>query len=377
VSLQWTDDPTEAGFEPVRLEKAMRLASSWCERGDVPAIALVMGRGRVALRPQCFGHVNLAGTASLSADSLFTVASITKPIVAMGVMQLVERGAITLGDRVTDFVPEFGGKGRYGVRVRHLLTHTSGLPDLLPHDRDLRRANAPLSEFLKETCKAELLFSPGRSVAYSSCGFLLLGEIVARVTQMPLSEFLQREIFEPLGMKNTRLGAPAEWIEHSAERFAEVRVPHDQADGSAWNWNSRYWRTLGAPWGGLISTAPDLAIFAHAVLAARQGSTSRLFSPAMVAAATSNQFEPMREIPEADRRCRPWGFGWRLNWPAHGAWFGDLLPADAFGHWGATGTLLWIAPSLDASAVILTTQPQDPDGRFVARLSNAMLASLL
>ncbi len=147
MSLQWTDDPSEAGFEPVRIEKSMRLASSWCERGDVPAIALVVGRGRVALRPQCFGHVNLAETEPLQPDSLFTVASITKPIVAMGVMQLVERGAITLGDRVTDFVPEFGGKGRYRVRVRHLLTHTSGLPDLLPHDRDLRRANAPLSDF--------------------------------------------------------------------------------------------------------------------------------------------------------------------------------------------------------------------------------------
>ena len=84
-----------------------------------------------------------------------------------------------------------------------------------------------------------------------------------------------------------------------------------------------------------------------------------------------------RIVPEADRRCRPWGFGWRMNWPAHGAWFGDLLPADAYGHWGATGTLLWIAPSLDAFAVILTTQPQDPDGRFVARLSNAIVASLL
>ncbi len=178
--------------------------------------------------------------------------------------------------------------------------------------------------------------------------------------------------------RTRRLGAPAEWFETpQVERFAEVRVPPDQADGSTWNWNSRYWRSLGAPWGGLISTAPDLAIFAHAMLTAGRTGTSRLFSPAMVALATSNQLEPMREVPEVDRRCRPWGLGWRLNWPAHGAWFGDLLPADAFGHWGATGTLLWIAPTLDAFAVILTTQPQDPDGQFVARLSNAIAASLL
>lgn len=379
MTLQWTDDPSEAGLDPARCEAAQRLALSWCQRGDVPAIAFAVGRGgRVALRPRCCGHADLAGTKPLSADALFTVASITKPVVAMAVMPLVERGEITLGDRVTDSIPEFGAKGRYGVRIRHLLTHTSGLPDLLPHDRDLRRANAPLSEFLAEICKAELAFSPGRGVAYSSCGFLLLGEIIARVSGLPLPEYLRKEIFEPLGMTSTRLGAPAEWFQPpTIDRFAEVRVPAEQADGSSWNWNSRYWRSLGAPWGGLVSTVSDLAIFAHAVLASGRTGGGSLFSPATVAAATSNQLEPMREVPEADRRCRPCGFGWRLNWPAHGAWFGDLLPADAFGHWGATGTLLWIAPSLDAFAVILTTQPQDPDGRYVARLSNAIVASLL
>jgi CubicO group peptidase (beta-lactamase class C family) len=115
-------------------------------------------------------------------------------------------------------------------------------------------------------------------------------------------------------------------------------------------------------------------MFANEMLSGRIDAPS-LFSPVAVAAATSNQLEPMREVPEADRRCRPWGFGWRLNWPAHGAWFGDLLPVDAYGHWGATGTLLWIAPRLRAFAVILTTQPQDPDGRCVARLSNAIVAS--
>ena len=379
MALQWTDDPSEAGLDPVRFEAVMRLGSSWCERGDVPAMTFVVGRlPFAALKPRCFGHADLAGTRSLRPDALFTVASITKPIVAMGVMRLVERGDITLGDRVTDYIPEFAGKGRYGVRIRHLLTHTSGLPDLLPHDRDLRRANAPLSAFVTDTCKEELLFPPGRGVAYSSVAYLLLGEIVTRVTGFPLPEFLRREVFDPLRMENTSLGVPADWFEAPAiERFAEVRVPAEQAGGSDWNWNSRYWRSLGAPWGGLVSTVTDLATFAHMMLAGGRVDAKNLFSLAAVAAATTNQLEPMREVPEADRRCRPWGYGWRLNWPAHGAWFGDLLPADAYGHWGATGTLLWIAPGLDTFAVILTTQPQDPDGRFVARLSNAIVACLL
>jgi CubicO group peptidase (beta-lactamase class C family) len=342
VTLQWTDDPSEAGLDPARFQTTLRLASSWCERREVPAIAFTVGRLPFAdLTPRCFGSSDLAGTRRLQPDDIFTVASITKPIVAMGVLRLVERGEITLGDRVTEFIPEFGGKGRYGIRVRHLLTHTSGLPDLLPHDRDLRRATAPLSEFLAGTCQAELLFPPGRGVAYSSVAFLLLGEIVTRVTGLSLPEYLRAEIFEPLGMKDTRLGAPAEWFEAPAvERFSEIRVPAEQSYGSTWNWNSRYWRSLGAPWGGTISTVSDLAAFAHMMLAGGRVEENNLFSLATIAAATSNQLEPMREVPEADRRCRPWGFGWRLNWPAQGAWFGDLLPVDAYGHWGATGTLL-------------------------------------
>ncbi|MBA3316394.1 MAG: beta-lactamase family protein [Planctomycetota bacterium] len=377
MSLNWTDDPVDVGLGPNRFAAAMRLAESWCTSDEIPAIAVVVGRSNACLRPQFFGSMNIARTTPIRSDAIFTVASITKPIVAMAVMLLVERGEITLGDKVTSFIPEFAGKGRYGVRMRHLLTHTSGLPDLLPQDRALRQANASLSAFLSGVCKAELLFPPGRGVAYSSCGFLLLGEIVTRVTGSPLPEFLRTELFEPLAMNNTSLGAPLNWFDGSfRERFAEVRVPAEQADGDSWNWNSRYWRTVGAPWGGLLSTPMDLAAFAHLMLTEGRCGDRQIVSRATIAAAVGNQLEPMREVPEADRRCRPWGFGWRLNWPAHGAWFGDVLSESAYGHWGATGTLLWIDPTFDAFAVLLTTQPQDPDGRYLARLSNALVASL-
>jgi CubicO group peptidase (beta-lactamase class C family) len=380
MPLTWTPTPTDLRLDPARFDSALRLARSWCDAGEVPAIALTLGRPNALLRPHAFGTLQPGGPDPLPADAVFTVASITKPIVAMGVLLLVERGQIALGDKVADHIPEFAGKGRYGVRVRHLLTHTSGLPDLLPHDRDLRRANAPLSEFLASVCATEPLFPAGRAVSYSSCGFLLLGEIVARLTGTPLPEFLRREIFDPLGMTDTALGAPPEWFDGptpKASRLASVRVPAEQAAGDSWNWNSRYWRTLGAPWGGLLSTAADLAAFARAMLAPARLGDRPLFSAASIAAATANQLAPMREVPEPDRRCRPWGYGWRLNWPAHGAYFGDLLSPNAFGHWGATGTLLWIDPDRDAFAVLLTTQPQDPDGRFLARLSNALAGSLL
>ncbi len=378
MPLNWTDEIAALGFYRGRLTAAMDLARSWCESGELPAAAIAVGRGDVALRPRFFGRQAPDRPEPLRDDAIFSVASITKPVVAMAAMRLVERGRLSLGEKVADLLPEFAGKGRYGVRVLHLLTHTSGLPDLLPHDRDLRRDNAPLPRFLDNVCQTELTFPPGRGVSYSSCGFVLLGELAARLSGLPLPEFLRREVFDPLGMTDTALGAPSDWFNGAtpqADRLAEVRLPEEQSGDDGWNWNSRYWRTLGAPWGGLLSTPADLAAFAATMLRRGRTGDGFLFSPATVAAATTSRLGDFREVPEPDRRCRPWGLGWRLNWPGHGAYFGDLLGPNAYGHWGATGTVLWIDPDREAFAVLLTTQPQDPDGRYLARLSNAIAAA--
>jgi CubicO group peptidase (beta-lactamase class C family) len=99
-------------------------------------------------------------------------------------------------------------------------------------------------------------------------------------------------------------------------------------------------------------------------------------SPATVRIATMNQLEALKDIPEVTRRCRAWGLGWRLHWPAHSANFGDLLSPRSYGHWGATGTVLWIDPQSDLWAVILTTEPQEPQGTRLARLSNLLAAAL-
>jgi CubicO group peptidase (beta-lactamase class C family) len=144
----------------------------------------------------------------------------------------------------------------------------------------------------------------------------------------------------------------------------------------SWNWNSEYWRRLGAPWGGLLTTPADLARLAAMQLNRGALGDRRILSRASIAAATRNQLEAMRDLPEQDRRTRPWGLGWRLNWPAHSANFGDLLGPRSYGHWGATGTLMWIDPDLDAALIVLTTRPQEPRGSYLARASNAIVAAI-
>jgi CubicO group peptidase (beta-lactamase class C family) len=84
----------------------------------------------------------------------------------------------------------------------------------------------------------------------------------------------------------------------------------------------------------------------------------------------------MPDVPEADRRTRGWGLGWRLNWPAHSANFGDFPGSRTYGHWGATGTVHWMDPENDAFVVLLTTRPQEPHGTWLARVSNAVAAAL-
>lgn len=365
---------SESGWRRV-VEVADQLVSN----GRLPALSIVAGGREGVAQAFSAGRRTVSGSEPVTANTIYLVASITKPLVAMAALQQVERGVLTLGDRVTDYLPEFGRHGKYGVEIRHLLTHTSGLPDMLPQNQELRQANAPLSLFLEGVYDCPLAFAPGRAVQYQSMGFLVLAEILNRVTGKPLSRLLAEEFFVPLGMTSTALGAPMEWFTgatRTVDRIAEVQLPEAQLQGHGWNWNSGYWRQLGAPWGGLLTTAGDLAAYARMLLLG--GVTPggrRLVAEATLAAATRNQLECMKDVPEDERRCRPWGLGWRLNWPAHSANFGDLLGTRTYGHWGATGTVLWIDPAAEAFAVILTTQPQEPAGGQLARLSNLIAAA--
>ncbi|HLZ10811.1 MAG TPA: serine hydrolase domain-containing protein, partial [Chloroflexota bacterium] len=187
-----------------------------------------------------------------------------------------------------------------------------------------------------------------------------------------LPEFLRKEVFEPLEMADTSLG----WQPAKKDRIAVVRPPKDSTVHDR-VWNTPYWLGFGAPWGGLITSPADYAKFCQLALNGGSFGGVRILSPATVRAMTMNQLDGMPRIPEEDRRCRPWGLGWRLNWPAHSSNFGDLLGPRSFGHWGATGTLAWVDPDTESFAVVLTTQPQEPEGRFLARLSNAICAAMI
>lgn len=280
-------------------------------------------------------------------DSVFYLASITKPMTATAVMILADRGKVSLEDKVQKYLPEFTGGDRDKVLVRHLLTHTSGLPDMLPENEALRTRHAPLKEFVAIACKTPLLFAPGTRTAYQSSGILLAGEIVERVSGRSLADFLKSEVFTPLGMKSTSVGLGGRKLEDT------MQLQRDPA--TDWAQNSAYWRNLGAPWGSAHATAADVGRFVDYFAKPEPA----ILKPATAAAMITDQNKGV---------SRPWGLGWML-----GSGFGKNASARAYGHSGSSGVLTWLDPEKDFRCVLLTTLPAS----FSQRTILAPVADLL
>lgn len=375
--------PEELGFDVARLQRAYDLLDSWTKPkadglSDVSAGAICVGRNGRMVVPRMFGRMTPAADAPpIRDDGVFLLASITKPVVYLGAMLLVERGLLNLTERVTKFLPEYAAHHKDDTLLLHLMTHTSGLPDMLVNNMALRKAHAPLSTFVEHALRDTVpLFAPGTKLSYQSLGTLLTAEIVRIVSGVPIGEFLRREIFEPLGLKSIALGSGG----LDRERLVNVETPADQ--GADYGWNSRYWQELGSPWGGMFSSPSDLAMIGALMLGGgavkrADGKEVRIASAATVAAMTRNQLRDLPDLPESVSRTRPWGLGWRMNHPGTEDTWCDLLGPQAYGHHGATGTLMWMDPTSGVFAVLLTTATQMKRPWILKNLSNAVAAAVI
>jgi CubicO group peptidase (beta-lactamase class C family) len=357
--------PASVGMSQPRLETAASILESEVKGGNLGAGGiLVARRGKIVLH-RSFGRLlRKEGSAAVAPDSVFLLASITKPVTACALMLLVERGKVLLNDPVSRYLPEFTGDDRAKVRIRDLLSHTSGLPDMLPDNIELRRANAPLKEFVRRTFTTPLLYPPGTGFRYQSMGTLLAGEIVERVSGMRLRDFETKEIFEPLGMNRSTLGMGSIKILDTVEVWTSPNA--DPKDTARFGPNSAYWRDMGHPWGGMHSTTRDLAVLLQTFLNGGVYDGKRIFSRATVKAMTADQNLHLQT---------PWGLGWALGRSIVWNFFGDLTSASTFGHAGATGTVAWADPETQLICVILTDRLLD-EGRLLRMISNAVAASI-
>lgn len=348
--------PAEIDLDAARLERAYELLDGWTRRPDaaIPGGAILIGRHGKTVATRRFGHQGPEPDAEpIRDDVLFLLASISKPITYLGAMLLVERGHLRLTDRVTHYVPEFAAHHKEDTLVAHLFTHTSGLPDMLANNVELRKQHAPLARFVHGAIRDTVpLFPPGSSVSYQSMGTLMVAHLVEKITGTPLPEFLEAEIFHPLGLESTRLGLRG----MDRARVARVQVPEYLSAGrNDYDWNSPYWQDLGSPWGGLFSTPEEFAVLCQLMLGGGQYGGVRLFSRSTIERMTTNRLDDFPDIPEPLRRTQPWGLGWRLNHPGTDDSWGDLLGPRTFGHTGATGTTMWMDPDLDGFCILFTT----------------------
>lgn len=281
--------------------------------------------------------------AATSHRSAFLLGSITKPMAIAALMKLYDQGVFQLDDPAVKFLPEFSGESRDKVTIRHLLTHTSGLPDQLPDNDQQRRSHASLQQFADHACRLKPRFQPGSAYEYSSMGILLACEIAKRHTQQTIPDLVETAVLKPLRMQHSSLGRkklnPADIMAVQTE-FAAPEAGGGDPTAKNWDWNSDYWRDLGAPWGGMHASAHDVALFLDTFLKhdgkILRPETSRLM---------------IRNHNPAALPSRGLGFDTGFEE------FGMPAGGSIFGHTGSTGTIAWADPSTDSVCVILTSLP--------------------
>jgi CubicO group peptidase (beta-lactamase class C family) len=292
----------------------------------------------------------------MTSDTIFDVASLTKVLATTpAIMLLWVRGQVNLDAPVCAYIHEFTNGGKERITVRQLLTHTSGLPEGISTRPKWEGAQTAI----KLACAVKLKSEPGREFLYSDINFILLGEIVARISCEPFNKFCDKEIFLPLKMTNTcflpgadetpRI-APTEKVEGAVLRGAV----HDPTA-----------RFMGGVAGnaGVFTTASDLARFARMMLNLGELDGVRIFKPETVQMMTSVQ----TPSGMSDRR----GFGWDIDSVYSGA-RGSLFPIGSYGHTGFTGCALWIDPFSKTFSIFLSNRVHPDGGASVVSLYRAV-----
>lgn len=357
-------EPEDLGMDPEQIRRAYAVLDRYVEEGRVPSIVALIGDSVDMLPPYAVGWASLTpDKVPVTARHLFDMASVTKVVATTtAVLQLLEEGVWRLDDRVSHFWPEFPDS----ITLRHLLTHTSGLPAWLPIYEEAEGPEA----YRRRLSQVPLKSEPGTHVEYSCLGFLILGGLVEEVTGQSFDSYCKEKIFKQLGMADT-LFNPDDKVRArcvATERKAEADLP---LQGVVHDENARG-RGGVAGNAGLFSTAYDMGLFCQAMLNGGTLDERRILSSPTVELATMDHTAHLNESR---------GLGWVVKGSRTHSSAGDLLSPRAFGHTGFTGTSIWIDPANELFVVLLTnrvhpTRQNSSHIRLRALFHNAVAAAL-
>ena len=338
-------EPRSVGLSVERLEHIEAIVTEGLERERMPGCVVLVGRsGRIAWLKAYGARQLVPEVVPMTTDTVFDLASLTKPVAtAASIMTLIEQGRLNLDDKVSKYIPDFGTNGKDAITIEHLLTHQAGLiPDNALRDYQ----DGPKLAF-ERIHQLDLRAEPGTRFIYSDVGFLVLGELVERISGKPLNKYAQSTIFEPLGMVETMF-LPNESLRARA-------AVTQQRDGHWMQGEVHDPRSfeLGGVAGhaGLFSTASDLAKYAQMLINGGQLGDVRVLRKETI--------DLMRKPSEVSSGLRALGWDVRTGYSSNR---GDLFSDQAFGHGGFTGTAIWIDPQLELFVVFLSNRVH-PDGK--------------
>jgi uncharacterized protein YbbC (DUF1343 family)/CubicO group peptidase (beta-lactamase class C family) len=353
--------PAREAAETVNFSAVDLLVQEQINDQAITGAVLLVGHGGRVVHQKAFGlRATSPRPETMTLDTVFDLASLTKVVATTpSVMRLIQYGQIRLDEPVAHYIPDFGMNGKDAVTVRQLLTHYSGLrPDI-----DLNPPWVGRDAALRLAHEEKLQAPQGSIFIYSDTNFIVLGELVQRLSGMSLDQYADVHIFQPLGMKHTRYLPPPQWKNKIAETFAPDRkqilrgVVHDpRAD------------RMGGVAGhaGVFSTAGDLALYAQALIARK----SILDGDIIDKMTTPQQPPNATEVR---------GLGWDID-SSFSSNRGSLLPVGSFGHTGYTGTSMWVDPYTNTYVILLTNSVLPRQGPAIislrARVATAVAAAL-
>jgi uncharacterized protein YbbC (DUF1343 family)/CubicO group peptidase (beta-lactamase class C family) len=328
----------------------------------IPGAVLVIGHdGRIVYRKAYGWRALVPHRETMTLDTIFDAASLTKVCATTpSVMKLFEEGKLRIDDPVTKYLPEFQG-GKSPITVRLLMTHFSGMPP----DLILEPRWSGYQTGIEKALTSKPIAPPGARFIYSDINFILMGEIVRRLSGETLAQFAHDQIFEPLGMHETGF-FPSPLLR---ARIAPTEINPDTGlpfRGVVHDPTARYMGGI-AGHAGLFTTADDLAKYAEMLLAMGEHEGVRVFSPMTI----KKFIEPATPADQPILR----GLGWDLDSPFSSN-RGELYPIGSFGHTGFTGTSMWMDPTTNSFIILLTNSVHPHRGKSLSSLRSRIATAV-
>lgn len=349
-----------AGREATGEDRITAQMQSFVDEGQIAgAVTLVARRGEI-LHLGAVGYADIEHDRPMRTDSIFAIASMTKPFTATAVMILQDEGRLSIDDPVSKYLPRFkevhliDGPVKQELTIRHLMTHTSGIARLP------RRNTAPLTRSWELEDSAELLgrlplqFEPGTQWKYS-VGLNVCARIVEVVSKQPFDAFLQERIFRPLKMNDTTFFPDARQQARLARTYKLAPDGKSVVHELHWMHDFSQPRTPN-PSGGLFSTAGDLLRFYQAILDGGQLDGTRIVSEEAIRAMTRIQ---TGDLQTGFTPGNGWGLGWCVVRKPQGVT--AALSPGSFGHGGVLGTQAWIDPQREMICILLIQRTDLPN----------------